>query len=90
MYIYCTVFALYSDQEVGYRYGGKREEAEGELRRLRALSQEELAEASGVGRATISRIERGETGAHGRTLRRLATALGVAVEELVKVEANDA
>jgi transcriptional regulator with XRE-family HTH domain len=61
-----------------------------ELRRLRALSQEELAEASGVGRATISRIERGETGAHGRTLRRLATALGVAVEELVKVEANDA
>jgi transcriptional regulator with XRE-family HTH domain len=60
-----------------------------ELRRLRALSQEELAEASGVGRATISRIERGETGAHGRTLRRLATALGVAVEELVKVEAND-
>ncbi|MDQ3793221.1 MAG: helix-turn-helix domain-containing protein [Actinomycetota bacterium] len=60
-----------------------------ELRRLRALSQEELAEASGVGRATISCIERGETGAHGRTLRRLATALGVAVEELVKVEAND-
>jgi transcriptional regulator with XRE-family HTH domain len=61
-----------------------------ELRRLRALSQEELAEESGVGRATISRIERGETGAHGRTLRRLAKALGVGVEELVKVEANDA
>ena len=60
-----------------------------ELRRLRALSQEELAEESGVGRATISRIERGETGAHGRTLRRLAKALGVGVEELVKVEAND-
>jgi transcriptional regulator with XRE-family HTH domain len=61
-----------------------------QLRRLRALSQEELAEESGVGRATISRIERGETGAHGRTLRRLAKALGVGVEELVKVEANDA
>jgi transcriptional regulator with XRE-family HTH domain len=60
-----------------------------ELRRFRALSQEELAEESGVGRATISRIERGETGAHGRTLRRLAKALGVGVEELVKVEAND-
>ncbi len=60
------------------------------LRRLRALSQEELAEESGVGRATISRIERAETGAHGRTLRRLAKALGVGVEELVKVEANDA
>jgi transcriptional regulator with XRE-family HTH domain len=61
-----------------------------ELRRLRALSQQELAEESGVGRATISRIERGETGAHGRTLRRLAQALGVGVEELVRVEANEA
>jgi transcriptional regulator with XRE-family HTH domain len=60
------------------------------LRQLRALSQQELSERSGVGRATISRIERGETGAHGRTLRRLAETLGVGVEELVKVEANHA
>ncbi len=60
------------------------------LRQLRAMSQQELAEASGVGRATISRIERRETGAHGRTLRRLANALGVGVEELVKVESADA
>ncbi len=60
------------------------------LRRLRAMSQEELAEESGVGRATISRIERGETGAHGRTLRKLAAALSVGVEELVRVEAGDA
>jgi transcriptional regulator with XRE-family HTH domain len=60
------------------------------LRRLRALSQEELAEESGVGRATISRIERGETGAHGRTLRRLAKALGVGVEELVWIGGTDA
>ena len=59
------------------------------LRRLRAISQEELAAESGVGRATISRIERGETGAHGRTLRRLADALGVGVEELVAVEGNE-
>jgi transcriptional regulator with XRE-family HTH domain len=59
------------------------------LRRLRALSQEELADESGVGRATISRIERGETGAHGRTLRRLAKALGVGVEELVRIEGTD-
>jgi transcriptional regulator with XRE-family HTH domain len=61
-----------------------------ELRRLRALSQDELSEESGVGRATISRIERGETGAQGRTLRRLAVALGVEVEELVGREADDA
>ncbi len=57
-----------------------------ELRKLRALSQQELAEAAGIGRATLSRIERGETGAHGRTLRRLANALGVGVEELVRTE----
>lgn len=57
-----------------------------ELRKLRALSQQELAEAAGIGRATLSRIERGETGAHGRTLRRLAEALGVSVEELVRAE----
>ncbi len=55
------------------------------LRRLRAMSQEELAEESGVGRATISRIERGETGAHGKTLRKLAKTLGVDVSELVVV-----
>ena len=60
------------------------------LRQLRAMSQQELSEASGVGRATISRIERRETGAQGRTLRRLANALGVGVEELVKTEGSNA
>ncbi len=57
-----------------------------ELRTLRAFSQQDLADAAGVGRNTISRIERGETGAHGRTLRRLAEALRVDVAELVKTE----
>jgi transcriptional regulator with XRE-family HTH domain len=61
-----------------------------ELRRLRAMSQQELADAAGVGRNTISRIERGETGAHGRTLRRVAGVLGVDVAELVKKGADDA
>ncbi len=60
-----------------------------ELRRLRAFSQQELANAAGLGRNTISRIERGETGAHGRTLRRLAQALRVDVAQLVKTEAAD-
>lgn len=41
------------------------------------LRQQELAEAAGIGRSTLSRIERGETGAHGRTLRRLAKALDI-------------
>ena len=61
-----------------------------ELRRLRALSQQKLADAAGVGRNTISHIERGETGAHGPTLRRLARVLGVGVEKLVKTGATDA
>jgi len=61
-----------------------------ELRRLRAMSQQELADAAGVGRNTISRIERGETGAQGRTLRRVAEVLGVDVAQLVKREADDA
>ena len=60
-----------------------------EFRRLRAFSQQELADAAGVGRNTISRIERGETGAHGRTLRRLAQALSVDVAELVSTEVPD-
>ncbi len=60
-----------------------------ELRRLRAFSQQELADAAGLGRNTISRIERGKTGAHGRTLRRLAQVLGVDVAELVLTEAAD-
>ncbi len=60
-----------------------------ELRSLRAFSQQELADAAGVGRNTISRIERGETGAHGRTLRRLALALRVDVAELVQTGPAD-
>jgi transcriptional regulator with XRE-family HTH domain len=60
-----------------------------EFRRRCALSQQELADAAGVGRNTISRIERGETGAHGRTLRRLAQALSVDVAELVLTEVTD-
>ncbi len=60
-----------------------------EFRRLRAFSQQDLADAAGVGRNTISRIERGETGAHGRTLRRLAQALRVDVAELILTEVAD-
>ena len=60
-----------------------------ELRKLRAFSQQKLADVSGIGRATISRIERGETGAHGRTLRKLAEVLRVDVSELVKTGGGD-
>jgi transcriptional regulator with XRE-family HTH domain len=55
-----------------------------ELRRRRVLTLEELAEKAGVGRNTIWRLEHGVMGAQPRTIRKLAKALDVEPEELVK------
>jgi transcriptional regulator with XRE-family HTH domain len=55
-----------------------------ELRRRRVLTLEELAEKAGVGRNTIWRLEHGVMGAQPRTIRKLARALGVEAEELVR------
>jgi transcriptional regulator with XRE-family HTH domain len=55
-----------------------------ELRRRRVLSLEELAEKAGVGRNTIWRLEHGVMGAQPRTIRKLAKALDVEPEELVR------
>jgi transcriptional regulator with XRE-family HTH domain len=55
-----------------------------ELRRRRVLSMEELAEKANVGRNTIWRLEHGVMGAQPRTIRKLARALGVEPEELVR------
>jgi transcriptional regulator with XRE-family HTH domain len=55
-----------------------------ELRRERVVSLRELAERSGVAYNTIWRIEAGRQGAHPRTVRKLAIALGVKPSELVK------
>ena len=53
-------------------------------RRARGLTQEDLAEASGVTRSHLARIERGEVGEpRPDTLRRLAEALGVEVLDLL-------
>lgn len=52
------------------------------LRKLRALSLSELAQLSNVGRVTINRIENGKQKPLPRTIRRLAEALQVSVEEL--------
>jgi HTH-type transcriptional regulator, competence development regulator len=46
----------------------------------------ELEERSGVSYHTIWRLENGKSGAHPRTLRRLAEALGVDSQELVMRE----
>jgi len=54
------------------------------LREKRALSLTDLAEKSGVNRITIHRIETGKQKPMPRTIRKLAEALQVDVEELTK------
>ena len=55
-----------------------------ELIRERVLSLRELEERSGVSYNTIWRIEDGRQGAHPRTIRKLAEALGVQPSELIR------
>jgi len=55
-----------------------------ELRRERALALRELGEVSGVSLNTIWRIEAGRQGAHPRTIRKLAEALGVEPKDLIQ------
>lgn len=52
------------------------------LREQRVLSLTDLAQIAGVNRVTINRIENGKQKAMPRTLRKLAEALQVNVEEL--------
>ena len=60
-----------------------------ELRQQRVLSLRELEERSGVSYHTVWRLENGKTGAHARTIRRLAEALGVDPSHLLKQEGKD-
>lgn len=59
------------------------------LRKRKGISQELLAENSGLSLRTIQRIENGETEPRGDTLTRLANALDVAPEELVDWELSE-
>lgn len=54
-----------------------------ELRNQKGISQELLAEASGLSLRTIQRIENGETNPAGDTLHRLSGALNVNPDELI-------
>lgn len=63
------------------------------LRRLRAergMTQEDLAFASGAGRAAIARMETGRQLPSMPTLVRLAAALGVDASEVVRLVEQDA
>jgi predicted RNase H-like HicB family nuclease len=53
-----------------------------ELREKSALTQQELAKRSGVGRATIAGLEAGHRRAQSETARKLAEALGVEPADL--------
>jgi transcriptional regulator with XRE-family HTH domain len=55
-----------------------------QLRRERLLTQEELSNKSGVGVASIIRIERGQVEPRFSTIRKLATALEIDPPELVR------
>ncbi|GJD48414.1 hypothetical protein OPKNFCMD_1132 [Methylobacterium crusticola] len=61
------------------------------LRRERGLSLEELAAASGISRATLSRLERGDTSPTASLLGRLCTVYGRPMSRLLaEVEADPA
>jgi len=52
---------------------------------VKVISRIRLAEKSGVGEATIARLERGETKARYQTIEKLAEALEITPQELVHV-----
>lgn len=54
-----------------------------ELRNQKGLSQEVLAEKSGLSLRTIQRVENGETNPAGESLKRLSNALNVNPDELI-------
>ena len=53
------------------------------LRRRAVMSQEQLAEKSGVARDTISKLETGQRGAYPSTIRKLAVGLDVEPQMLL-------
>jgi transcriptional regulator with XRE-family HTH domain len=57
-------------------------------RRRRGLTQRQLGELAGVAHTTVQRLETLERGAYPQTLRKLASALGVAPEELLHEESS--
>jgi transcriptional regulator with XRE-family HTH domain len=52
------------------------------LRQQRFLSQAELARRAGLHKLTIGRLEAGKTAPYARTIRQLASVLGVPPEQL--------
>lgn len=55
-------------------------------RKLKGLTQSELSDQSGIAIRTIQRIEKGEAQPHMQTIKLLAEALNVSIDELVVLE----
>ena len=60
-----------------------------ELRKQKGMTQEDLADKTGLSVRTIQRIESGEVDPRSYTLSQIAEALGVKLEELTKEEHKD-
>jgi transcriptional regulator with XRE-family HTH domain len=58
-------------------------------RRRLGLTQRQLGELAGVAHTTVQNLESLKRGAYPQTLRKLATALGVAPEELLHGESTE-
>jgi transcriptional regulator with XRE-family HTH domain len=59
-----------------------------EHRRCRGLTQRQLGELAGVAHTTVQRLESLKRGAYPRTMQKLAIAIGVAPEELLRGESS--
>ncbi len=59
-----------------------------ELRKIKGLSQEELAKKSGLSLRTIQRLENGETEPTGETLKRISTVLDITPKKLIEWKSN--
>jgi transcriptional regulator with XRE-family HTH domain len=58
-------------------------------RRRRGLTQRQLGELAGVAHTTVQKLETLKRGAYPQSVRKLATALGVAPEELLHEESTE-
>lgn len=74
----------FSDIDLDRRLGARLKG----LRQARGLTLEQLAERSGVSRAMISRVERGESSPTAALLDRLCAGLGVLLSALFREEAQ--
>lgn len=59
------------------------------FRKAEGLNQEELAQRAGIGRVTLSRLERGKQEPRFQTLMNLASAMDISFQKLITEEESD-